>query len=907
MSDGYKRKLIEVSLPLEAINKESAREKSIRHGHPSTVHPWWARRPLAACRAVLFAQLVDDPSSKPELFPTLEEQAVERKRLHALIEQLVVWENASDSDIIARARREVARSLGDSPPSIMDPFAGGGSIPLEAQRLGLVAFASDLNPVAVLINKAILEIPPRWSNRPPVSLGNSEKKRSWDGSLGLAEDVRHYSGWIRDRVHEALNELYPQATLPDRSRVPVVAWIWARNVRCSNPACGIRTPLMRSWWLAKKPGKEAYLTPSVNARDVRFSVSSDMARSPARENDGTMRRGGAVCVGCSEFISLSHIRAEGEMKRIGVQLVAIAAKGDRRRIYLEADGEQIACSRVEPPATAPVEQLTSDPRNVWCVNYGLKLISDLFTSRQLVMLTTYCESIRQVREKIYRDALAAGFGSEGKRSEARAYSDAVAVYLGLALSRVSSTNSSLCRWNPHPSKESVSDVFARQAIPMVWDFAEGNPFCAGPSDYGQSAEWIARALDALVVGQPGFAIQADAAKVKKPLGVVLSTDPPYYDNVGYAVLSDFFYAWLRKTVGDLYPEMFQTSLTPKAEELIADPSRHGGKAEAARFFRQKYEEVFTWLRNGAPDDLPVTIYYAYRQSEDGEVDQVSTGWEVFLDAMLRTGWSIRATWPIRTERTGRMRDIGANALASSIILACRPRPDTAGTTDRRGFIRELREKLPDALISLEQSNIAPVDLAQAAIGPGIAVFSNYAQVVEVDGSPMSVRTALTLINQVLGETLAEHEGELDENSRFALKWFAEYGWREGEFGDAESLSKALNASMHRLSRLGIVSARAGKVRLVAPTESLGIGGFPSDQEMPVLWKILMELVRRLESEGLESASEYLSAAASVVPSVDSIKDMAYLLFSVCERRRWTKDGVAFNHLVTSWADLQQLG
>jgi putative DNA methylase len=792
----------------------------------------------------------------------------------------------------------------------MDPFAGGGSIPLEAQRLGLVAYASDLNPVAVLINKAILELPPLWCNRPPVSMDpGGVKARSWIGSDGLAEDVRKYSGWVRDRAQKILGDFYPKADLADGSKAAVVAWIWARNVRCPNPACGIDAPLAHSWWLAKKPGKEAYVVASVADGRVHFSISHDMARSPSKDDHGTMRRGGAVCVGCGGSISLSYIRVEGEARRLGVQLVAIVAKGTGRRIYLAASEEHVACSRMDAPIEAPAEQLIHDPRNVWCVNYGLKSIADLFTNRQLVMLTTYCELIRQAREKIHMDAAAAGLSSEsglvGEASEARAYSDTVSVYLGLALSRVSSTNSGLCRWNPHPSKESVSDAFARQAIPMVWDFAEGNPFMPGPSDYRQSAEWIARALDALVVGKPGAASQADAAKVAKPLGTVLSTDPPYYDNVGYAVLSDFFYVWLRRVVGDLYPEMFQTSMTPKADELIADSSRHGGKAEAARFFRKKYEEVFTWLRNGAPDDLPVTIYYAYKQSESAGLGQVSTGWEVFLDAMLRTGWSIKATWPIRTERTGRMRDIGANALASSIILACRPRPETAARTDRRGFLRELRSELPPALVSLQQSNIPPVDLAQAAMGPGIAVFSKYAQVAEVDGSPMSVRTALSLINQVLGEVLAEHEGELDEDSRFALKWFAEHGWSDGAFGDAESMTKAFNTSIPRLERVGIFRARAGRARLILPSEISKKTGHSGDSTT-VLWRILMDLVERVENEGLESGSELILAVMKAVPNIDAIRDMAYVLFSICERRRWSKDGVVFNHLVTSWPDLRKM-
>lgn len=704
-----RRKLIEVSLPLEAINRESAREKSIRHGHPSTLHLWWARRPLAAARAVLFAQLVDDPSSHPDRFPTEEEQRAERARLHGIIERLVVWENTRDEALLAEAHEEILRSTDGNPPPILDPFAGGGTIPLEAQRLGLEAHASDLNPVAVLINKALIEIPPKFAGSSPVFPGVADSKMDWPGATGLAADVRAYGEWMRDEAEKRIGNRYPKATLPNGEEATVIAWIWARTVTCPNPACGIEMPLVRSWWLGKKKGKEAWVKPIIvsdrdhpSAKRVEFEIAYS-ATGP--EVDGTMSgRQGATCVACGAAVPKDHIKAEGVAHHLGAALLAVVAEGTRRRVYLAPSERHRAAAVVPRPETGPDQELGYDPRNLWTPQYGLTRFGDLFTNRQLLALTTFSDLVTEAREQVVSDAIAAGLEA-GERLEAggtgaEAYGDAIAVYLSCAVSRLASTNSSLCRWNSAPSKESVTDTFSRQALPMVWDFAEGSPFCTGPCDLLWSARWVARALEWTPATVKGYAAQVSVSNHSLS-GTLISTDPPYYDNIGYSDLSDFFYVWLRRSLRSVLPALLSTMLVPKADELVANPYRHDGREGAHRFFEQGFRDVFARARQVAMPKYPVTVYYAFKQSAEGDDGTSSTGWETLLDGMIRSDWEITATWPMRSERGGRMLSIGTNALASSIVLAMRPRPVSAPTTDRRGFIQALQDELPDALRNLQ--------------------------------------------------------------------------------------------------------------------------------------------------------------------------------------------------------------
>lgn len=785
----YCKKLIEVALPLEAINKESAREKSIRHGHPSTLHLWWARRPLATCRAVLFASLVDDPSSHPDQFPTEEAQAAERDRLFGIIERLVKWENSNNPEVLAEAQAEILKSTGGNPPPVYDPFCGGGSIPLEAQRLGLEAHGSDLNPVAVLITKALIEIPPKFTNKPPVNPDSRKKPLAqWYGAQGLAEDMRYYGKWMRDEAQKQIGHLYPKVQLPSGGEATVIAWLWAGTVKCPNPGCGIHTPLLTSFILASKKGKEAYLIPHVSNGQIQFSVSNQPPKEYQDPKKGLKRGMSGVfeCIACKTVTTRNYVSQEGKAKRLGVVQTAVVVQGQRGRLYLPAKFSPCPPNIPKADITGLNVEFSPNPRDVWCRNFGLDIPADLFTSRQLLTLTTFSDLVSEAREKVLTDAVAAGMLDDSLPlneggTGATAYADAVATYLAIAVERISDYNSSICSWNS--GRDNIRNTFARQAIPMTWDFAEANPFSDSSGNFIGAVDWVTKVIEISPCSVKGFVKQTDAT-TSDPYAksIVVSTEPPYYDNIGHADLSDFLYVWLRRSLGSIHPDLFTTLFVPKAQELVATPYRFAGdKQKAKDFFEAGLGKVFRQMRGMANDEYPLTVYYAFKQTETEETDEdthdvaiASTGWETMLEGLIKASFTITGTLPMRTERSARSVGIGTNALASSIALVCRPRPESAPSTTRRQFLNELKHELPKALQTLQQSNIAPVDLAQASIGPGMAIYSRYTKVLESDGTPMRVRTALQLINQTLDEFLTEQEGEFDSDTRWALAWFEQF-------------------------------------------------------------------------------------------------------------------------------------
>ncbi|HRP99953.1 MAG TPA: DUF1156 domain-containing protein [Terrimesophilobacter sp.] len=921
-----KRKLIEVSIPLDEINKQSAREKSIRHGHPSTLHLWWARRPLATARAVLFAQLVDDPSVREDEFIAEARQKgyedpegwaghrikQERERLFDLITRMVDWDNLGNEALFDAVRAEIMKSTNGNPPAILDPFAGGGTIPLEAQRLGLEAHASDLNPVAVLINKALIEIPPKFAGREPVYPGAAGTRTDWPKATGLAEDVRRYGEWMRDEAQKRIGHLYPKAKLQGGGEATVIAWIWARTVTCPNPACGIEMPLVRSWWLGKKKGKEAYVVPRVVGRRVEYEIGHDASDGPRADEDGTIGRTGATCLACGTAVALTYIREQGKAVGLGRALIATVAEGNRSRIYLAPDEAARAAADVEEPSDVPGGTLAANPRDFKTPNYGMTTFASLFTNRQLTALTTFSDLVVEVRERVLVDARDAGL-PEGTRLEAggtgaAGYADAVATYLGLAADRIGDRNSAVTTWDSSPSKEQVRGIFARQAIAMAWDFAEANFFAKSSGTLAESMIQVANAVDRLPTGKAGEAQQADAAS-RVLDSLVISTDPPYYDNISYSELSDFFYVWLRRALRSIHPEVLGTVLVPKAEELVANPYRHGGADGAKAFFESGFESVFAHARSTASDEYPITVYYAFKQSETEDGGQASTGWETILGSMVRAGWVVTATWPVRTELANRMIVSGTNALASSVVLALRPRPTDAAVTDRRGFIAAMKRELGPALRELQQGGIAPVDLPQSAIGPGMAVFSRYAKVIESDGSEMTVRSALARINEVLDELLTEQEGDFDPTTRFAIAWYRSNGYDAGAFGDAENLARARATAVSAMERGGILSARAGKVQLYRPTDLPDDYDVTTDQHASA-WEALQHTIRIQESKGIPTAGAFLhdaSRRSDGAVDLDLVKELAYLLFQVAEKNGWTKDAISFNGIATSWSELLDSG
>ncbi|HZU68943.1 MAG TPA: DUF1156 domain-containing protein [Ktedonobacteraceae bacterium] len=926
MQPSYRTKLIEVALPLNAINVASAREKSIRHGHPSTLHLWWSRKPLATCRAVLFASLVDDPSAHPEQFPTEQEQQAERERLFKLIEQLVLWENSNNEDVLGMARAEILKSTGDNPPPVLDPFAGGGSIPLEAQRLGLEAHASDLNPVAVLINKALIEIPPKFAGQTPV---NPQARQSlmggdWHGARGLASDIRYYGKWMRDEAARRIGHLYPHVTLPHEyggGEATVIAWLWVRTVQCPNPACGAQMPLTSKWWLSKKKGKEAWVDPQIDRGVTPPAIHFAVKTGKGRPQDGTVNRRGAICIACGTPVSFDHVRSEGKAGRIGAQLMAIVAEGHGGRAYISPNEEQEATASQAKPQDVPDTTLPEQALGFRVQLYGMTKHCDLFTSRQLVALTTFGDLVLEARERVLADAREAGWTDDGTSLNdggrgATAYADAVATYLGIALDKGADYWSTICSW--HAGRDTVRNTFARQAIPMVWDFAEANPFSDSSGNYMGAVDWVAQVIEISPAQTKGVAQQRDAATaINGVMDPMISTDPPYYDNIGYADLADFFYVWLRRSLGTLYPDLFRTMLVPKAQELVATPYRfNGNKGEAQQFFETGLGQAFERMRKAQNPEYPLTVYYAFKQAEseaEGESEDeetgnsngikniASTGWETMLEGLIRAGFAITGTWPVRTEMLNRSVGLGTNALASSIVLVCRPREEHAPVASRRQFLTALKAELPAALKKLQHGSIAPVDLAQASIGPGMAIYSRYSRVVESDGTRMGVRTALQLINRALDEALAEQEGEYDGETRWAVAWFEQYAMNEGEYGMAETLSKAKNTSVQGMVDAGLVQAHGGKVRLVR-REDLLENWNPRSSHLTV-WEVTQRMIAALNQKGEVGAGDVLRLAGA---RGEIARDLAYRLYTLCERKGWAQEALAYNSLVTSWSEISRL-
>ena len=932
------KKLIEVALPLDDINTACAREKSIRHGHPSTLHLWWARRPLAAARAVIFAQLVNDPASlwefqNPGQKPSLQQRGgftQRRNYLFGLISDLVKWENTTNEEFLKKARAEIQQSWRevcelnkdhpeaaslfnpDKLPDLYDPFAGGGAIPLEAQRLGLTAIASDLNPVAVLINKALIEIPSTFQGQAPVHPEEalSAPLRKWRGAQGLAADVTRYGTWMRSEAELRVGHLYPKVMVTREmaegrddlapyagKELVAISWLWARTVRSPNPAFShVVVPLIASFELSSKAGRGAWVEPIVDGDSYHFKVRTGVMPDAAK--DGTKLNGSNFrCLVSGTPLDAHYIRTEAQAGRMGARLMAIVAQAERGRVYLSPTLEMESVAdmaltmnpwKSDLRVTTPCHDVDRLPM------YGMYTWGDAFSPRQLVMLSTFSALVGEVREKVKRDATPLLGASADK------YATAVATYLALAVSKLADAQSTICRWKP--SMDQSIATFARQAIPMVWDYSEANAFGNMAGDFGTTLKSMMRVLEILGTGAPAHVGQADARKGHPVNGpVFISTDPPYYDNIGYADLSDFFYVWLRKTLRDDYPALFAGMAVPKEEELTALPHRRGSKEAAERYFLAGMTDAMYRLAERCHPAAPVTIYYAFKQSETkGDRGTSSTGWETFLEAVMKAGFALTGTWPMRTELGNRMISSGTNALASSIILVCRKRLDTAATVSRREFIRELNVLLPVALDEMtkgageERSPVAPVDLSQAIIGPGMSVFSKYASVLEADGTPMSVKSALQLINRFLAED------DFDGDTQFCLHWFDQHGWREGVYGDADVLARAKATSVSGLDQAGVLVSGGGKVRLRKWAEYAVDWDPRTDKRLPI-WEALHQLIRAFRNDGETGAGKILGAVRS---KTEAIRQLAYRLYTLCERRGWAEDARAYNDLVSSWAAIE---
>lgn len=931
MTAAYKKKLIEVAIPLEAINAASSREKSIRHGHPSTLHLWWARRPLAACRAVLFAQLVDDPSgytdkllddpkirkrAEAELVvrlkvwrdrkvdaqgnvpdtpaPTLEDCAadIERKRLFEIIEELVKWENSTNEEVLERARAEIRRSCGGVLPAVYDPFSGGGSIPLEAQRLGLPAYGSDLNPVAVMIGKAMIEIPPKFKDMPPIHPG--VKGRSfYRNAEGLAEDVKYYGEWMREKAWKRIRHLYPQVDLPKEyggDKAEVIGWIWSRSVPSPDPAFSdVQVPIASSFLLSSKAEKTAWLEPSVDrsSKTIKYRVCFGGTKSQLEgAKNGTKEARGANfrCLISGAAITPSYVKEcarNGKMSRI---LLAVVASSKSGRTFAEASQDQVDVANSASPNWRPETRLPNHSQYIGVLGYGYETFGELFTDRQLVALNTFVDILDDVRDEI---------------GITDSYSAAVVTYLSLAISRLTDSCNAHCRWAA--DKIQLKNMFGRQAIPMTWDYFEANPFSGTAGDFLVSATTVSKAVERWAGGAIGTVQNIDAQSAQYTKEMVISTDPPYYDNIPYADLSDFFYSWMRRMLRTTYPDLFGTVAVPKMEELVADRVRHSGADNAERFFLSGMTAAMTRMSEDSSDNFPATVYYAFKQSEIEQEGISSTGWATFLQAILDAGYSVVGTWPMRTEMANRMRASDSNALANSVVLVCRKKEASAEVITRAEFIRALKRELPPAIAELQAANIAPADMPQSAIGPGMGVFSRYKAVLESDDSPMSVKTALQLINRELDEYLGGIQGEFDADTRFAITWFEQNGMAKGEYGVADSLARARGISVESVKHAGIVESAAGKVRILSRHE-LDDDWEPDSDNHLTVWECLQHLVRSHEKDGISHDTAVV--LKKIEAKAEAVKDLAYCLYDIsANKRKDAKEATAYNALIADWTEL----
>jgi len=903
----YKKKLIEVALPLAAISDASAAEKSVRNGHPANLHQWWARRPLAACRAVLFASLVDDPSSDVERFPTSDDQERERKRLFDLMAELVQWDSSNSSRVLDAARQEIARSCPQL-PSVLDPFGGGGAIPIETLRLGLESHTGDLNPVAVLIQRFMLQFLPRFRWVAPVSARGQSRMEVETGPMAVAADVRHYGNLLRELAVEKVGLLYPACELPDGSLATPLAWIWARTIQSPDPSWAGHVPLVKSWILSKKPGRPIiHIVPEVDVVAQQISYRVQTGGTPATP---TVSRGHGVCLATGSPIDSELIKEQGRQGLLGRDLLAIVGEGSRRRTFATASREQEQVASSAKPAWVPSGAMSDHPQYMGTPRYGLDEWGKLFTSRQLCALTTLVDLLPEVRDRIQADAELAGMDSdlrslsEGGRG-ARAYSDGVALALAFAVDKLADLNNSLVRWEP--VAECPRNLFGRQAIQMTWDYAEANPFSSSSGSLATVLDGIARTIE----GQ-GFAFPSDTEadvrqrdarnRVAEFDGYMVCTDPPYYASVPYSDISDFFYVWLRKSAQELFPNETATLVTPKSDELVADIKRHGSLEAADQFFEEGMTEVFTSIARNHHPDFPATIFYAIKATESSGDASAPSGWAAFLGALIASGLVITATWPIRTENRSRLRAIKSNALASSIVLVCRPRPTESISISRREFVSALDSELPPALRVLQLENIAPVDLAQAAVGPGMAVFSRNARVIEADGTTMSVTTALTLINQVVADFLTGEDVELDADTRVAITWFEQHEYGSGLYGDAATLARAKDTSVEGLVYSGIATARDGRLSLSRRSE-LADDWDPATDDRLTVWETTQYLIRALESSESDAAQLLRRIGEGMG---ERSRQLAYLLYGICDRNRWAEEASAYNMLVTAWPEISRL-
>lgn len=912
------KKLIEVSLPLDDINNASGKEKSVRHGHPSTLHLWWARRPLAAARAILFAQMVNDPGGDRGYYAgkTKAQADKEREVLFDIIRDLVKWENTNNEVVLDKAREAIKKSWEETCllnkgnpdfnpeelPPFHDPFAGGGTIPLEAKRLGFKSYATDLNPIPILINRCMIEVIGRFKVDGPVS--NADRDLINDANItSIKSDTKFYAYQVLERAKKIISANYPEVDIPAShggGKGKVLTWLWCRTVKSPNPmANGKHTPLIKSPLIANKKGRYIWVRQHVDHDGVlKFNIEESTDKPVVK---GTVGRNGSSCIYTNTTIPLGYIREQGKQGALGYRLIAAVVLVGKKKVYIS--GDEISMPSVEVPDDIPNNEILhwSGCTNV-CV-YGMTRFKDLYLPRQQVAMYTFAKLISEIRSEIISAAECKGLNRDGRSFSdggcgADAYADAICLFLACCLGRAADYWNSVTSWES--TGEFVAHAFTKHALPMIWDFGEVNPLENGGGSWESAVDWVVRVIEKLPTGQ-GYVEQHNAMERFRLKNAVISTDPPYYDNVPYSNLSDFFYMWTRIALKEIAPKNFGTIQTPKHDELVASHSLYDDIDDAMEFFSDGMTKTLSALYEESNPSIPVTIYYAFKQSETNDTGTSSSGWESFLASIVNSGFAITGTWPIRTERENRSRAIGSNALASSIVLVCKKRDDSFGVTSRRQFQKELREEMPSSLEAMVGgsngvSPIAPVDLAQAAIGPGMAIFSKYEAVLNQDGSKMSVHDALILINRAITDYLNPDSGNFDNDTLFCDSWFSQYGWGQGQFGEADTLARAKGTSVDGLRDAGVVESGGGKVRLLKWSEYPTDWDPKGDTRIPV-WEACHQMIRVLNQKGEAEAGALLAR----IPDLgEQVRQLAYHLYTLCERKKWAEEARAYNELIGSW-------
>jgi adenine-specific DNA methylase len=832
------KRLIEVDFPLKEVSEESVREKNIRHGHISTLHIWWARRPLAASRATIFASLVPAPQDRDEL----------RKKLE-FVAELSKWENSLSQRIIENARKEIKEFFGGRQPRVLDSFAGGGAIPLEALRLGCETHALELNPVAVLVLKAIIEYPRKFSKmevKPRESLSSSGNH--------FLEDLKKWGDWVLEEAKKEIGRFYPS---DPNGNIPV-GYIWARTIRCQNPSCSAEIPLMRRFWLAKKGNKKVSLKMIIDYENktINFQVvkGKEINFDPS---EGTTRRATVLCPLCGAGISDKIVRREARDGKMGQRLVAVVLHDPREgrvyRIANNADIEVFRCAEQYLEEKIRNWKWTFDPipgedlppiktLGFRVQRYGMLKWKDLFNSRQKLALIVFAEKIRLAYERMLEEK----YNIE--------YAKAVTTYLSFMLSKLEDWNSVLSRWRP--DQERNEGVFGRHALPMIWDYGERNPF------HGSliSVNFLVPILEHLsqINSYNGTVCQSSATRLPYSDNFfdAVITDPPYYDNMPYADLSDFFYVWLKRAVGDLYPELFSTPLTPKSEEIIMNPVRHDGNIEKARnFFEDMITRSFKEIHRVLKPDGIAVIVFAYKSTE---------AWETIINSLLKSGLVLSASWPIHTEMKGRLIAYETAALASSVYMVCRKR-----AKEETAYFNEIREKIEERikekLIQFWQQGISGADFFASAIGPAVEVFGKYSRVEKLSGEEVSVKELLEYVRKVVSEFALERVlkradlGGVDAETRFYLLWRWTFGNAKVHFDDAIKLSRPMGVELTQLWDGGsLVKKEKEFVRVLTPQERAKDPAFLKKTKLTSMIDVLHYVLALWERGEREKIKEILN-------------------------------------------------